>query len=76
MAEIKYDIIETLAVLDDSDSRGGWAKELNLISWNGNEPKYDLRSWNEDHSRMGKGITLSAKEVKQLKDILNGLKRI
>ena len=71
MPEINYEIKETLAVLENSDSRGGWAKELNLVSWNGNEPKYDLRTWNEDHSRMGKGITLSKDELKQLKKILN-----
>ena len=71
MPDIKYEIIETLAVFADSDQRGGWAKELNLVSWNGNEPKYDLRSWNEDQSRMGKGITLSKDEIKQLKKVLN-----
>ena len=70
MAEIKYDIIETLAVLDDSDSRGGWAKELNPISWNGNEPKYDLRDWSPDHEKMGKGVTLTEEEVQKLRELL------
>ncbi len=71
MPEIKYEIIKTLACISDIDAKGGWVKELNLVSWNGAEPKYDIRSWNEDHSRMGKGITLSEDEVKELKKALD-----
>lgn len=40
MAEIKYEIIETLGVL--SENAKGWKKELNLISWNDRETKYDI----------------------------------
>lgn len=69
MAEIKYEIIETLAVL--SESSKGWKKELNLISWNGREPKYDLREWSEDHTKMGKGVTLTLAELQTLKESLN-----
>lgn len=43
MAEIKFDVVEHIGVL--SESSKGWTKELNLISWNGKEPKYDLRDW-------------------------------
>ncbi|AAK78524.1 hypothetical protein BJV85_003468 [Clostridium acetobutylicum] len=68
-ASIKFEIKEQIAVL--SESSKGWKKELNLISWNGREPKYDLRDWDEEHSKMGKGITLSNEEVKRLKEILN-----
>ena len=71
MAEIKYEIIETLAVL--SESSKGWKKELNLISWNGREPKYDLREWSEDHTKMGKGVTLTLDELQTLKESLNKL---
>lgn len=49
---------------------GGWRKELNLISWYGKEPVYDLREWNEDHSKMSKGITLSKEELSILKEKL------
>ena len=73
MAEIKYEIIETLGVL--SENAKGWKKELNLISWNDREPKYDLREWDPEHEKMGKGITLSEEEVYKLKDILDGIKR-
>lgn len=66
--EISFEIIETLGVL--STSTKGWAKELNLISWNGREPKYDLREWPPEHDKMGKGVTLSKEELDVLKGIL------
>lgn len=69
MAEIKFEIKETVGVI--AESAKGWKKELNLISWNGKEAKYDLREWAPDHEKMGKGVTLSNDEVKALKDILN-----
>jgi hypothetical protein len=68
MAEIKYEIIETIVVL--SEGNKGWKKELNLISWNGREPKYDIRDWSEDHTKMGKGVTLSLSELQLLKESL------
>lgn len=70
-SEISFAIIETLGVL--STSSKGWTKELNLISWNGCEPKYDLREWSPEHDKMGKGVTLSKDELEALKDILEKL---
>jgi hypothetical protein len=69
MAELKYEIIETVAVL--SESPKGWTKELNLISWNGRDPKFDIRDWAPDKAKMGKGVTLSKEELEQLKIKLN-----
>ncbi|MEH7130967.1 YdbC family protein [Neobacillus drentensis] len=69
MAEIKFEIKETVGTL--SQSSKGWNKELNLISWNGKEPKFDLRDWAPEHEKMGKGITLTAEELKALRDLLN-----
>lgn len=69
MDKIKYEIVEQLGVLSESDK--GWKKELNLISWNDREPKYDLRDWSEDHQKMGKGITLTEEEAIKLRNILN-----
>ena len=66
--EISFEIIETLGVL--STSTKGWTKELNLISWKGREPKYDLREWSPEHDKMGKGVTLSKEELDALKGIL------
>lgn len=71
MAEIKFNITEKLGEL--SESTKGWKKELNLVSWNDRTPKYDLREWDPEHQKMGKGITLNSEEIKKLKDILNSL---
>ncbi len=71
MADIKYEIVEELGVL--SENARGWRKELNLVSWNGAQPKYDLRDWAPEHEKMGKGITLTLAEVKELKGLLDGI---
>lgn len=71
MAEIKFEITEHIAVL--SESSKGWHKELNLISWNDRDPKYDIRDWDPDHKKMGKGVTLSKEEMDKLKEVLQGL---
>ena len=71
MADIKYEIKETVGVI--AESAKGWKKELNLISWNGKEAKYDLREWAPDHEKMGKGVTLSNDELKALKQLLNSI---
>lgn len=71
MSEIKYEIIKNIGVL--SKSASGWSKELNLISWNDREPKYDLRDWSPDREKMGKGVTLSIEELLALKGLLNNI---
>jgi hypothetical protein len=69
MADIKYEIVKNIGILSKSGS--GWAKELNLVSWNDREPKYDLRDWSVDHEKMGKGVTLSKEELLALRELLN-----
>jgi hypothetical protein len=69
MAEIKFEIKETVGTL--SEGSKGWKKELNLISWNDKEAKYDIRDWDAEHQKMGKGVTLTLEELKKLRDILN-----
>ncbi len=71
MAEIKFEIKQNVGIL--SKSPKGWTKELNLISWNGREPKYDIRDWDPEHQKMGKGVTLNIEEVKRLKGLLDGM---
>ncbi|MFC4559064.1 YdbC family protein [Virgibacillus kekensis] len=68
MAELKFEIIKTMAVL--SESPKGWTKELNLISWNGRDPKYDIRDWAPDKEKMGKGVTLTKEDLSNLKEAL------
>ena len=62
MADVKYEIIQTLGIL--SQNTRGWNKELNLISWNGGKPKYDIRDWAPGHEKMGKGVTLTEEDYK------------
>lgn len=67
----KFEIVKTIACI--STEKNGWTKELNLVSWNGRAPKYDLRSWSPDHQKMGKGVTLSEEEISALKAALADL---
>lgn len=71
MSDIKYEIIKSIGVLSTSTS--GWAKELNLISWNDRDPKYDIRDWSGNREKMGKGVTLTREELQALKDLLNSM---
>ena len=71
MAEITFEITKPLGVL--SESAKGWTKEINLVSWNKYSAKYDIREWDPDHQKMSKGLTFTADEIKELRDILNGL---
>ena len=69
MANFEYEIIEELGVLSTNQSE--WTKELNLISWNGRPPKFDIRDWSPDHEKMGKGLTFSNEELQALQELIN-----
>lgn len=71
MPDIKYEIVKKIGVLSTAGS--GWSKELNLISWNDRDPKYDIRDWSADREKMGKGVTLSKDELLALRELLNSL---
>ena len=64
-----FKITESIGVI--STAKSGWTTELNLVSWSERAPKYDIRPWDPNHDKMGKGITLSKEELKALKDLLN-----
>ena len=64
MKDIQYEIVKEIDVLSASDS--GYTKEINLISWNGKEPKYDIRSFSPNREKCGKGVTLTETEVGKL----------
>ena len=68
MADITFDIVKKYGVI--SEEKGGWRKELNLVSWNGRTPKLDIRDWSPDHEKMGKGITLTKDEAAKLVELL------
>ena len=63
--DVKFEVIENYGKLTEGDK----AKEFRLVSWNGKEPKYDIRSWGKDEDGnevAGKGITLSGEECEGL----------
>lgn len=68
MADFQYEIVEEIGIL--SENAKGWRKELNKISWNGGVPKYDIRDWAPEHEKMGKGVTLTEEEARQLYELL------
>lgn len=67
MSEIKFNIIKHLATL--STSPKNWTKEVNVVSWNDAEPVIDVRNWNEDKTKMSKGITMTVEEFEKLKGV-------
>ncbi len=69
--DIKYNVVKEIAVL--SEKSNGWTKQLNLISWNDGDPKYDIRDWAPEREKMGKGVTLTAAELQCLSDALQEL---
>ena len=71
MSDIKFKIVKKIGVL--SKTSKGWTKELNLISWNEREPKYDIREWSPDGQTMGKGVTLTKEELSALREMLSTL---
>ncbi len=66
--ELKFEILNELGVI--SESSKGWKKELTRVSWNGEEPKYDIRTWDPEHKKMGRGITLTEEELRVLKRLI------
>ncbi|HOT62830.1 MAG TPA: YdbC family protein [Treponemataceae bacterium] len=69
--EFSFEIVEKIGVI--SESKGGWTTELNTVSWGGRPAKYDIRGWSPDHQKMGKGITLTAEELKSLRALLDSM---
>lgn len=70
MNQINCEIKERIGII--SESKNGWTKELNLVSWNDNDLKYDIRDWNPTHDKMSRGITLTEEEAYELSIILSG----
>lgn len=51
------------------------SSELNVISHNGAEAKYDLRRWNTRNGEhiMSKGLAMTKEELANLKKVLNSM---
>lgn len=69
MSDLKFEIVKNLGVI--GEEKEGWRKEVNLVSWNERKPKLDIRAWDENHSKMKRGITLHIDEIEILKNILS-----
>lgn len=67
----KFEITKHIKTL--STNPKGWSKELNMVSWNEREAKYDIREWDESHEKMGKGVTFTEEEIENLKEALKEL---
>lgn len=70
--DIVFEIVESIGPI--KAFKNGWTKELNLVSWNNTDPKYDIREWDEDHEKMGRGITLRPDEMQTVVDLLKDRK--
>jgi hypothetical protein len=67
--KITFEVVRHIGIL--SEGRDGWQKELNLLSWNGRLPKYDVRDWSPNRERAGKGTGLTKEEALKLRAFLN-----
>lgn len=69
--DLEFEIVKHHGVI--AEKTKGWKKEVNSVSWSGAEPKYDIRDWAPEHDKMGKGITLTEAELRNLYEILKGI---
>ncbi len=66
----QFEIISHLGSL--GTTRSGWKRELNVVSWNGRPPRLDIRDWNPDHTKMGRGVGLNGVETENMIALLQG----
>ena len=64
------EVIKKIALISGTET--GFRKELNFISWNGKEPKIDLRKWSPESTAL-RGLTLTEDEAKKLQKVLNDM---
>lgn len=63
--EVRHRLIHEIGVISMNPS-SGWKKELNILAWNDNPAKYDIRDWSSDRKHLSKGVTLSEKDMDTL----------
>lgn len=68
--EITFEIVEHIG--DISLASSGWKRELNMVSWNGNDARYDIRSWSPDHGKCSRGVSFCAEEMQIIAKLLKG----
>lgn len=70
--DVTYELAEHIGIFGKDPK--GWTKELNRVAWNGGPAKFDIRSWDEEHGKMSKGITLTKEELHAFRSLLEPLK--
>ena len=71
--EVTYEIVEEIGIISSQPT--GWTKELNVVSWNGGQGKYDIREWSPMHDRMSRGVTLNEQEMRAILEMLRRRER-
>ena len=76
MAELKFEIIKYIGTLHSREFKKQgftevWSLEMNIVSWNNNVPKLDIREWSADHKRMSKGITIPLEDTERMAMLLH-----
>ena len=66
-----YKIVQRVGVLS-TDSEGN-KKEFNIISFDGNEPVYDVRMWSADHAEMGEMPPFTKQEAEMFASMVANL---
>lgn len=66
--EVVFEIIKHIGVI--AEYQTGWKKEVNIVSWNNNKPKYDIREWDENQQFMSRGLTLTKEEMEKVVELV------
>lgn len=62
--EIGFEIVENIAIIEEFGS--GWTTEMNVVKWNGKEPKIDIRNWSADHTKCSRGLTFIPSDMDKI----------
>ncbi|MDD2217564.1 MAG: PC4/YdbC family ssDNA-binding protein [Eubacteriales bacterium] len=68
--DFSFEIIEHICIISDGRQEG-YTKELNYVAFNGKAPKWDIREWNSDHTKMTKGLTFTSDEIQRIAEAVN-----
>ena len=65
MADLTFEIVEFGAKIGRTSEKG-WSSEINKVSWNGRDAKWEIRTWDSDHTKCGKGYVFQNEEEMSL----------
>ena len=70
--DFKYEVVEELGNFGNPDKKG-FQWKVRMISWNGGQPKYDIRQWGADENgeeQMRKGVSMDGDTIAALTELL------